>query len=158
MHHQESGGIPQTFRAGVGALIVNRDGLVLLLERRDSPGSWQMAQGGLDPVESPEAAVLREVAEETGIPAAALELLAAVERPLAYELPSEFRTARTGRGQVQYWFVFRFIGDESQITLGDGQEFTAWRWDTMKAAVAAVVEFKKPVYRELLAYHRHHGL
>jgi type I restriction enzyme M protein len=43
------GGIPtQTFRAGVGAMIVNREGRVLILERRDIPGSWQMPQGGLD--------------------------------------------------------------------------------------------------------------
>lgn len=147
------GAVPQTFRAGVGAMIVNRAGLVLLLERRDIPGSWQMVQGGLDGDETPQEAVLREIEEETGIPAAALERIAAVDRLLAYELPGPARTAKTGRGQVQYWFIFRFVGCDAQITLGDGLEFTAWQWATVEAAAAGVVEFKKPLYRELVEYH-----
>jgi hypothetical protein len=32
----------QYFRAGVGAAIINRGGLVLALERADIPGAWQL--------------------------------------------------------------------------------------------------------------------
>lgn len=148
------GAIPQTFRTGVGALIVNRAGLVLLMERRDRPGSWQMAQGGLDPGETPEEGVLREVAEETGIKATDLKQIAAVDRLLAYELPAQLRNKKTGRGQVQYWFIFRFTGNDDLITLGDGQEFVRWAWVSMAEALARVVDFKKPVYRELAEYYR----
>jgi putative (di)nucleoside polyphosphate hydrolase len=157
-HHPESpdpgGAVPQTFRAGVGAMIVNRDGLVLLLERRDRPGSWQMAQGGLDPGEAPEESVLREVKEETGIDPADLQMIAAVDRLLAYELPQRLRTAKTGIGQVQYWFIFRFTGSDEMITLGDKKEFKDKRWVSMDEAVNRVVDFKKPVYRELAEYYR----
>ena len=79
----------QTFRAGVGAVILNKDGLVLGLERKDIPGAWQLPQGGLDADESPLEAVKREVLEETGIEASDLELLATAPRWLAYELPEE---------------------------------------------------------------------
>jgi putative (di)nucleoside polyphosphate hydrolase len=157
-HHPETpdpgGAIPQTFRAGVGALIVNRAGLILLLERRDRPGSWQMAQGGLDPGENPEEGVLREVAEETGIEATDLQKIVAVDRLLAYELPAQLRNKKTGRGQVQYWFIFSFTGSDDLITLGDGQEFVRWEWVSMVEAVARVVAFKKTVYRELAEYYR----
>jgi len=38
----------QTFRAGVGAIILNTSGQVLALERKDIPGVWQLPQGGLE--------------------------------------------------------------------------------------------------------------
>ena len=90
----------QYFRAGVGAAIVNRSGLVLALERADMPGAWQLPQGGLQAAESPLHALFREVQEETGIPKSELELLDTYPEPLAYELPPEAwskKTARPGR-------------------------------------------------------------
>ena len=65
---------PQTFRANVGAIIINGAGLVLALERKEIPGSWQCPQGGLDEGEEPLEAVRREILEETGIKASSLEV------------------------------------------------------------------------------------
>jgi len=144
----------QTFRAGVGAVIVNRDDKVLILERKDRPGSWQMPQGGLDLGEVPEKGVIREVEEETGIKIDDLRKIGAVDRLLAYELPANLRSGKTGRGQVQYWSIFRFTGDDETITLGDGKEFVGWEWVAIDDAVNRVVDFKKPVYRELAEYYR----
>ena len=98
----------QSFRAGVGAIILNEDGKVLGLERKDIPDAWQMPQGGLEENETPEQAVKREVCEETGIEASNLELIASTPGWLAYELPEEARSKKIGRGQVQRWFLFRF--------------------------------------------------
>ena len=58
-----------SFRASAGAVIINGDGCVLAFERADKPGSWQLPQGGLDAGEEPRDCVLREVLEETSIPA-----------------------------------------------------------------------------------------
>jgi len=142
----------QTFRAGVGAVILNADGQVLFCERRDCPGTWQMPQGGLKIGEAPLAAAKREVKEETGIAADELEDVAALEGPLAYELPPEHRSEKTGRGQVLYWFLFRFTGPDDRITLGDGKEFRAWRWTDTNEILSDVAPFKRPVYRDVATF------
>jgi 8-oxo-dGTP pyrophosphatase MutT (NUDIX family) len=142
----------QTFRAGVGAVILNEDGKVLGLERKDIPGAWQLPQGGLDENETPVEAVKREIREETGIETRDLELLASMPRWLAYELPEEARSKKIGRGQVQRWFLFRFRGSDEAITLGDQKEFKAWKWIAMDELISIVVSFKQPVYQELAEY------
>ncbi len=140
---------PQTFRANVGAVIINRDGLVLALERKEIPGSWQCPQGGLDEDEEPLEAVRREILEETGIEASSLELLVTHPDWLAYEFPEEVRAIKKWRGQAQKWYLFRLKGPDGQITLGDGEEFRAWEWIPMGTLLSRVVDFKRAVYQEL---------
>jgi putative (di)nucleoside polyphosphate hydrolase len=130
-------------------VIIARDGRVLALERRDRPGAWQLPQGGLERGEEPLEAVHREIAEETGLPAAALELVAACPELLAYELPPASRSDKTGRGQVQYWFLFRLIAGERQSAVTLGREFGAWRWMPFGTLAAEVVVFRRAVYRRL---------
>ena len=144
--------LSQTFRANVGAVILNADGLVLALERKKIPGAWQFPQGGLDEGEEPLGAIKREILEETGIQEARLELLSSIPNWLAYEYPEEVRRQKGWRGQVQKWFLFRFKGLDQEITLGDQKEFKAWKWITMHELFPKVVPFKQPVYQELVEY------
>ena len=139
----------QYFRAGVGAVILNKMGLILALERIDVSGAWQLPQGGLEPFEEPIRAAYREVTEETGIAETELEFLDAYPEPIAYELPVNARTRKTGRGQVQYWFLFRFNGDNDTIDIKSGGEFRAWKWMIFQSLLHTVVEFRKPLYRKL---------
>ncbi len=140
---------PQYFRAGAGAVILNRTGLVLAFERADARGTWQLPQGGLNESEEPLATALREVHEEAGILPQSIELLDAYPEPLAYELPPEFRKPKTGRGQVQYWFLFRFLGSNADIDVARGGEFHGWKWIPFDTLLASVAEFRKPVYGRL---------
>ncbi len=56
------------FTASVGVIITNRQGKVLLLEHLFRPGSgWGIPGGFIEHNEQPEAAVKREIREETGI-------------------------------------------------------------------------------------------
>jgi putative (di)nucleoside polyphosphate hydrolase len=138
------------FRASVGALIVGRDGRVLAFRRRaGNVGEWQLPQGGLLRDEAPEKAVLREIQEETSIPAAKLQVLEEMDEWLAYELPTQYRTPKTERGQVQKWFLLRFLGTDADID-PDGSEFTEWQWMTASQLLAAAVAFRLPVYRRVL--------
>jgi putative (di)nucleoside polyphosphate hydrolase len=137
------------FRAGVGAVIIDGRGLVLALERAGIAGAWQFPQGGLKGGEEPLDAVCREIAEETGIAGSELELLESAPEPLAYELPPQARSSKTGRGQVQYWFLFRFRGQESAIDVEGGGEFRAWQWLPFPELLQKTVEFRRPVYRRL---------
>jgi len=137
------------FRAGVGAVICDDRGRVLVFERAGIADVWQFPQGGIEAGEDPEDAVLREIEEETSIDASRLELIERCPELLAYELPPDKRTSVTGRGQVHAWFLFRFTGDENEIDLTRSEEFSAWRWDTIAAVTDQVVAFRASVYRRL---------
>jgi putative (di)nucleoside polyphosphate hydrolase len=139
----------QYFRAGVGAVITNGRGRVLVFERRGIPGAWQFPQGGMDRGERPLDTAWREVAEETGLAKRSLRLLARCPDLLAYELPPRARSAKTGRGQVQYWFLFKLDALESLAAPPPASEFSRHRWVTFATAVDRVVWFKRPIYRML---------
>lgn len=144
----------QYFRAGVGAVIVNTRGLILALERADIPDAWQLPQGGLEAVEEPLQAAFREVAEETAITESALELVHSSQELLVYELPPAARSGKTGRGQVQYWFFFRFRGSDDAIDVRSGGEFSSWKWMPFESLLDTAADFRKPVYRRLVKQFR----
>jgi putative (di)nucleoside polyphosphate hydrolase len=143
------------FRAGAGAVIVDRRGRVLALERADVPGAWQFPQGGLKKKERPLEAALREVVEETGIPKRDLRLLATYPELLAYELPLEAQSAKTGMGQVQYWFFFEWRRhSDGRPLIGHSKEFRASAWMPFDRVVRMAVDFRRPIYSKLRRYFR----
>ena len=146
----------QSFRAGVGAAIIDDAGRVLALERADLPGAWQLPQGGLELGEEPGQAVYREVTEETGILPRDLTLLDKYPGLLAYELPLEHRSPKTGRGQVQYWFLLRVKAGHEALDLSTAREFRASRWCRFDELTTTAAEFRKPIYAALHERFRNH--
>jgi putative (di)nucleoside polyphosphate hydrolase len=138
----------QYFRAGAGAMIVNRDGHVLAIERADIAGAWQLPQGGLDASEQPLHAAYREIAEETGLQPADITFVKACSQLLVYELPPDARSKKTGRGQVLYWFLFRFRG-RPELTSTPTREARGWRWMPFRRVITGVTSFRKPMYKRL---------
>ena len=139
-------------RVGAAAVITDARGRVLVFEREKLPGAWQFPQGGLEDGEEPEAAVLREVHEETGLVSQRLEPVAVHPEWLAYELPPALRSAKTGRGQVHRWFLFRLRGADDAVTLPPVGEFRAWQWVELADAVRLAAPFRRPVYERVAAW------
>lgn len=138
------------FRANVGALVTDQRGWVLVLRRRGvAQGGWQMPQGGIERGEAPQDALWRELAEETGLARAEVELVSELPRWIAYELPRELQSEKTGLGQVQRWFVLR--ARPGARPAPDGVEFEAFEWVEPAEVLARAVAFRLPVYEEVLA-------
>jgi len=145
----------QHFRAGTVAIVRHPDRRrVLVFERADSPGSWQLPQGGLDVGEEPIEGAWRELHEETGL--GPDDVIARAEHPewTAYEWPPEVIAVRgkggRRRGQVQRWFLFDARSPD--ITpVPDGREFVAWRWVEPAWLVDHVVEWRREAYRRVLS-------
>ena len=138
----------QYFRAGAGAMIVNTDGHVLAIERADIAGAWQLPQGGLDVAEEPLQAAYREIAEETGIHERDITFVKSCSALLVYELPPNVRSKKTGRGQVLYWFLFRFRGNPT-LTSTQNRESRGWRWMPFRRIITGVTSFRRPMYKRL---------
>ena len=97
----------------MGIVVANDRGQVLWARRVGGRDAWQFPQGGINRGESPEEALYRELHEEIGLEANAVEVLAATRGWLRYRLPRRF--IRKGQnpvciGQKQKWFLLRMLG------------------------------------------------
>lgn len=143
----------KAYRRGVGIMLLGRGNCIFVGERIDTPGAWQMPQGGIDEGEEPRHAALRELKEEIGT--AKAEIVAETRDWLSYELPNDLHLQVWGgryRGQMQKWFAMRFCGNDGDIYLDAHQpEFRAWRWVTRDELLARIVPFKRKLYKDVLA-------
>lgn len=141
------------FRAGVGAVLINQKGEVLAFERINIKDAWQFPQGGLEIDEKPLDAIYRELTEETIILPQQLKLIDTYPEWLAYELDHDKQSLRTGRGQVQKWFLFEFIGQDKDINIKTQEpEFGSYAWMTMDKLIEKTISFRKPIYLKLKQY------
>lgn len=142
------------YRACAGVVLVNRDGLIFTGERVDTPGAWQMPQGGIDKGETFEDAALRELHEETGLPATSVTVEAILPDWVTYDLPDHLLGKMWKgryRGQKQKWALLRFHGDDSAIDLtAHDIEFARWRWSTPDEVLRDIVPFKRDVYATVI--------
>lgn len=144
------------YRPCVGLMVVNPDGLVFAGQRIDTPGdAWQMPQGGVEKGEDPRDAALRELEEETSIPARSVNIMAEGRDWIPYDLPHDLVPRLWKgryRGQTQKWFLLRFSGDDSLINLNtEHAEFSRWCWMAPDALITRIVPFKRDTYARVIA-------
>ena len=148
------------YRPCAGIVLVNKDGLIFTGERVDTPGAWQLPQGGIDDGETIEDAAYRELEEETGLPRTAVALERMLEDWVTYDLPDHLLGMMWKgryRGQKQKWALMRFLGDDSEIDIAAHDvEFARWRWSTADEVLRDIVPFKRAVYAEVIGAFRDH--
>jgi putative (di)nucleoside polyphosphate hydrolase len=112
-----------------------------------------MPQGGVELNEPLITAMKRELEEETSIKK--IKVLKEFNQWLEYELPENLVGKiwkGKYRGQVQKWFIVRFTGEESEININTANpEFIEWKWIDMNLLPELIVNFKKHVYKDVLA-------
>ncbi len=145
------------YRPCVGIMLVNASGLVFVGKRIDNKegDAWQMPQGGIDDGEDLHPAALRELAEETGVSAELVTIIAESREEHFYDLPDELLGRLWGgkyRGQRQKWLLLRFAGEDADIRIDayEHPEFNEWRWVEPEQLPDLIVPFKKRVYRQVV--------
>lgn len=137
------------YRENVAMIVRNKDGLILVGERRDIPGNWQLPQGGLDAGESHEEALWRELREESGLEKESCRLVGQ-SGSFSYKFPEHAAGWRGFVGQRQVYFLLDVIDDGAVPLLSD--EFVSWAWVSLQEVHFRVVDFKKPVYEKAFTY------
>mgnify|MGYP001816708186 CR=1 FL=1 len=142
------------YRPCVGVVLMNAHGKIFTGERIDTPGAWQMPQGGIDEGETPQDAALRELEEETGVSPDLVRLVGEHPDWVVYDLPDHLvgkLWKGRFRGQTQKWFLFLFQGEDNQIDITrHDHEFARWRWSEPGDVTRDIVPFKRDVYEQVM--------
>ena len=139
-------------RSGVGIVLLNKKNKIFVAKRIDNPKNfWQMPQGGINKNEDFFTAALRELKEETSI--VSVKLIKKIDDKFSYILPDHLIGIiwkGKFKGQIQKWFIMRFVGNESEINIKTKHpEFLDWKWIDPENLTEIAVHFKLEVYKKL---------
>jgi putative (di)nucleoside polyphosphate hydrolase len=140
--------VGKKYRKAVVGVFVNTSNEVLVLERSDIPGSWQLPQGGVDEGESLEDAVKREMLEELGTHS--FQVIEQASHVIRYRFPDFIAETPIGKkyaGQDLTWFLIKFTGGaEPDLEAAEDKEFASYKWSRWQDACEGVVDWKKDAY------------
>ena len=138
------------YRKAVGGLLINKDGYLYMFERKDFPTNFQGPEGGLEEGENELQAIYREIEEEIGIKKDKLKLLKSSENYFRYNY-LENNTKYGCIGQEKKFFLFEFLGKDTDFSYGEGemQEFIDFKLFKNQEAIEFIPEFKKEIYRKV---------
>ncbi len=141
----------ELWRNNAAAVIMDDAANVLLGCNGGKSPYLHVPQGGVRSKETLLQAALREVQEETGLPADALHLIAELGG-LRYRYRSKNRKSSTWDGQQQTYFLFRFPGMRPALPpLPQDSELSALRWvPAAELREELFVPFKRPAVRVAL--------
>jgi putative (di)nucleoside polyphosphate hydrolase len=139
------------YRSCVVVVFTNEENHILVCERSDVPGAWQLPQGGIEPGESALNAVYREMREELGCDR--FHITKEASGLVKYRFPEglDAPISKKWIGQSQAWFKARFEpGFKPDMEAADG-EFRAFDWREVSDVVSEVISWKRSAYIEGLS-------
>lgn len=135
--------------------MVKPEGQLLVCERWSIPGAWQFPQGGVDPGESLEQALYREVREEIGLLPHHYDLLSSRDG-YRYLYPEDTRVKKMRKhgchGQEQTYYHCLVKPGAPEVNVNQRpREFGAYRWILPEEFdLDWLPEFKREVYRQVM--------
>lgn len=141
---------PPQYRLNAAGIVQRTDGRILICERLNEPGSWQFAQGGVDPGETLEQALVREMEEELSLRPQDY-LIITRKGPYRY-LFGKGRKKKGFDGQEQTYFLTLMTCPETRIDVATPhQEFRRTSWiQPGEFDLCWLPNFKREVYRAVL--------
>jgi putative (di)nucleoside polyphosphate hydrolase len=137
------------YRLNSAAILQRTDGRILIAERVNVPGAWQFAQGGANPGETAEEALVREMEEELSLKPRDY-LILTHKGPYRYLFGK--RKKKGFDGQEQTYFLTLLTAPESRINVRTAhQEFQRFRWIyPAEFDLCWLPVFKREVYSAVL--------
>jgi len=151
------------YRPNVAAIVLSSDYPekceFMIARRKGMRRGWQFPQGGIDPDESVETALLRELKEEIGTDE--VEILAEYPEWISYDFPKKTKNLRRYpfKGQRQKYFLVRLKeGAKIDLEAFETPEFEEYRYVTMEELFQRITFFKRRVYRQVIDHFIKEGL
>lgn len=142
------------YRLNVGIILANTEKKIFLGKRIGNKDAWQFPQGGMNPYETTEETMYRELKEEVGLNKDDVKILATTHRWLYYKLPPKMRRyfqTPLCIGQRQKWFLLQLVTGDDKIKLDNASpEFENWRWVDYWEPLTSVIYFKRNIYQKVL--------
>lgn len=148
--------LPFLYRPNVSCILFKKEGdkiKILLVERKDEPGHWQLPQGGTDG-EDLATAGLRELTEELGTDK--FKQVAVFKNLWKYKFGNQ--SSQFGfpaqlvwgyKGQKQGLFIAKFIGNDNDIKINFWEHIN-WKWVDSENLINEVYDYRKEAVKIFL--------
>jgi N-acetylglucosaminyldiphosphoundecaprenol N-acetyl-beta-D-mannosaminyltransferase len=142
---------PFLYRPNVASMLYKKDGdkiKILLVEREDDPGHWQIPQGGTDG-EKIETAGARELREELNTDN--FRVIKSFKEINSYSFnKKKTKNERDGyKGQKQNLVIAEFIGKDEEIKI-NYWDHRNWQWIEMEKLIQTVHPYRRESYKKFL--------
>lgn len=145
--------LPLFYRPNVACWLYKKNGdsySVLMVERADQPGHWQLPQGGTDG-ESIEVAGKRELQEELGITDVSVKKI--FPKVNCYKFKKvrreEVQRHMGYKGQCQALFIAEYAGKDEDFKI-NFWDHTDWKWVDVKDVISTTYEVRREGYLKFL--------
>ena len=150
------------FRPGVGTVIYNEHGEVLVFKREDLPDVWQFQQGGMEVGETPEDTLWRELREETGLVDTEFDAVLPYPDWTVYAYSPDVLDRMDWKnclGQVHRWFYLRLQKDTVvDLSKATQAEFCDSKWLDFATFLEEASPMKRAIYTDLYTYFKQQNL